>query len=117
MRKSNFIWGIVGTLIGLHLIQDSEQLTSDTRTSLQKAWDWTTGRSDDTTVQKSVRSVFELPTEIINGLLEGIGFKTAILLGSGTWVYMTVVRSKKTNYKKNRATWTKTSGGWSRNTY
>jgi len=117
MRKSNFIWGTVGALIGFHLIQDAEQVTSDTRTWYQKGWDFVTGESDDTTVQKSVRSVFELPTEMVNGLLEGIGFRTAIVFGTGTWVYMTVIRSKKTSYKKNRATWTKTSGGWSRNTY
>ena len=76
-----------------------------------------TGGSDDTTVQKSIRSVFELPTEILNGLLEGIGFKTAVLLGGSTWVYLVLIRTKNTRYKKNRATWTKTSGGYSRNTY
>lgn len=117
-RTQNILLGSAGVIVALHLLEQRQELQSDTRTWYMKLGDWMTGEADDSTTQKAIRSAWELPTEIINGLIQGIGYKTVIFSGTAFWMIALLTRTKNTSYKKNRATWTKArGGGWSRDTY
>jgi len=93
------IGGSVGFIVGLHLLQDRHNISADNRNWAEKL----IGLEDDTEVQKSIRSISELPIEFVNGLVSGIGFKTAIFVSIGTFIYFLIGTSKKKKvYSKQR---------------